>query len=287
MANPLSHFCNLLPLAVIGGADSVAVIDSSKDGSPHGERLCVIWNPPLLNIAANAITKESVKEKDEGSTKKRMSEDSVEAERRSGTTSSDTHSASSALHTKGCANCCGSKCEESSSSSSSSSSTKAVEKSRSAAGLDGGDNSALSDFCSACEDRLSYLSHRDPRGRGWKRKPQIANPYSASRDHLDDDGIDALMMATTGESMKRQRLSSITEASRLFSALVRLRVRTLAFCGVRKLVELVLRYSMKDLGTDRTSAHLTSKIASYRGGYSKEERRYAGTEYCTDASSVN
>ena len=38
IANPAIHFSKLLPLPCIGGAESLAVIDSTFDGSPHGER---------------------------------------------------------------------------------------------------------------------------------------------------------------------------------------------------------------------------------------------------------
>jgi DEAD/DEAH box helicase domain-containing protein len=61
--------------------------------------------------------------------------------------------------------------------------------------------------------------------------------------------------------------------SKLLATLVRLKVRTLAFCGVRKLVELVLKYSLSDLNSSSASAHLSQCVASYRGGYTKEERR--------------
>lgn len=38
IANPAVHFSKLLPLCAIGGPDSLAVVDSSSDGSPQGER---------------------------------------------------------------------------------------------------------------------------------------------------------------------------------------------------------------------------------------------------------
>lgn len=69
-----------------------------------------------------------------------------------------------------------------------------------------------------------------------------------------------------------RRLSSIFETSNIFCALVKKYLRTLAFCKVRKLVELVLGYSLRNLETSG-AAHLTSSVASYRGGYTKEERR--------------
>ena len=38
IANPATHFSKLLPLPCSGGVESLAVIDSTFDGSPHGER---------------------------------------------------------------------------------------------------------------------------------------------------------------------------------------------------------------------------------------------------------
>lgn len=40
---------------------------------------------------------------------------------------------------------------------------------------------------------------------------------------------------------------------------------------VRKIVELVLRYTLQDL--EQSAPHLCDTVASYRGGYTKEERR--------------
>ena len=42
-------------------------------------------------------------------------------------------------------------------------------------------------------------------------------------------------------------------------------------CQVRKIVELVLRYTLQSL--EQSAPHLCDRIASYRGGYTKEERR--------------
>ncbi|RYH00924.1 hypothetical protein EON65_48685, partial [archaeon] len=53
---------------------------------------------------------------------------------------------------------------------------------------------------------------------------------------------------------------------------LRKRVRTLAFCGVRRCVELVYKYT-SNLLTQHKQEDLISLLGSYRGGYSKEERR--------------
>jgi DEAD/DEAH box helicase domain-containing protein len=77
--------------------------------------------------------------------------------------------------------------------------------------------------------------------------------------------------AEAGE-VEVQRTSAIWETSCLFSALVRRRLRTLAFCRTRKLVELVLGYSLRNLEVSGTE-QLKNSVVSYRGGYTKEERR--------------
>ena len=141
------------------------------------------------------------------------------------------------------------------------------------------DVEALEAFCVGCEDRVYPLGDigtapvvRFPGGWQRRERPDPASTaaavtHAAADVEWDDDG-------QLREGMpKRERVSSITETAHLFSAFVRLRIRTLAFCGVRKLVELVLRYSKKDLGSDRKHAHLAAHVSSYRGGYTKEERR--------------
>lgn len=65
--------------------------------------------------------------------------------------------------------------------------------------------------------------------------------------------------------------SSIFETAMLLSALVKQRVRTLAFCSSRNLVELVLKYTKEDL--ESSAPELANKVRAYRAGYTKEERR--------------
>eukprot|EP01031_Cornospumella_fuschlensis_P025938 gene25938-31324_t len=68
------------------------------------------------------------------------------------------------------------------------------------------------------------------------------------------------------------RLSAIYEISQLLEILIIKGVRTLAFCGVRRCVELVYKY-VSTLLTQHKREDLIPLLASYRGGYSKEERR--------------
>ena len=65
--------------------------------------------------------------------------------------------------------------------------------------------------------------------------------------------------------------SPIYETAMLLSAMVKRGVRTLVFCKIRKLTELVLLYAKQDLG--RSAPGLASKVKAYRAGYTKEDRR--------------
>ncbi|CAM9206801.1 unnamed protein product, partial [Laminaria digitata] len=68
-----------------------------------------------------------------------------------------------------------------------------------------------------------------------------------------------------------RRRSPICETAQILAALVKQRVRTLAFCRTRKLTELTLRYGLQDL--EKTAPHMVSLVQGYRGGYTKDERR--------------
>jgi hypothetical protein len=135
-------------------------------------------------------------------------------------------------------------------------------------------------FLEGCEDRPQTLSS-DCVGyhRGWQRSRNAKNRKQQQgqraptivRVPLALAPVDAVKTDKKPHSnleqarMPRFRLSSITEMSQLLSFMVRLRVRTLAFCGVRKLVELVLKYCLSDLKSSSESEHLAECVASYRG----------------------
>ena len=140
------------------------------------------------------------------------------------------------------------------------------------------DEDSFSLFLEGCEDRPQTLSsdcvgyHRGwQRSRNTKKKNEYQGPRvpAVVRVPLALAAVDAVdkKSQTSPNQMKmpRFRLSSITEMSQLLSFMVRLRVRTLAFCGVRKLVELVLKYCLSDLRSSSESEHLAECVASYRG----------------------
>ncbi|MBN1483572.1 MAG: DEAD/DEAH box helicase [Chloroflexia bacterium] len=68
-----------------------------------------------------------------------------------------------------------------------------------------------------------------------------------------------------------ERRSAMAEATMLFSELVRLGVRTIAFVRARVVAELMLRRAREDL--QRTHPELVERIRAYRAGYLPEQRR--------------
>ncbi|MEA3337808.1 MAG: DEAD/DEAH box helicase [Chloroflexota bacterium] len=111
---------------------------------------------------------------------------------------------------------------------------------------------------------------------------------------VDDDGSPqgprsfALWNAPLIDKARTARRSANSEATNLFSALVRNQTRTIVFTRARKVAELILRYAREELkkgqnpegktrGIRRRSAKgdesLSSRIAAYRAGYTPEQRR--------------
>jgi DEAD/DEAH box helicase domain-containing protein len=68
------------------------------------------------------------------------------------------------------------------------------------------------------------------------------------------------------------RLSTISETSRLFAYLMQRGIRTIAFCKVRKICDVLLRAIRAELRLQRLE-ELTAKVMSYRGGYTAQDRR--------------
>ena len=70
-----------------------------------------------------------------------------------------------------------------------------------------------------------------------------------------------------------ERKSSIYETASLLALLVAAKVRTLAFVKVRKLTELVAKYTKDILLSNLHTARLANDVCSYRAGYLPEHRR--------------
>lgn len=68
-----------------------------------------------------------------------------------------------------------------------------------------------------------------------------------------------------------RRMSSNIESAVLFAELVRLGMRTICFCSVRKIAELVLDYAKRHLRY--AEPELVQRVTTYRGGLSARDRR--------------
>jgi len=143
------------------------------------------------------------------------------------------------------------------------------------AGMDRQHDEAMREFLRACEDR-----HRVPvswKGLYDKRKP---GSRLGTDVHVPDDG-DPTSRAGNSSNTSRflnrisehARDSPIVEIARLLAFCVRMRLRTLCFCGTRKLVEIVNRMAQEELRSTYQAEHLIPCVASYRGGYTAEDRR--------------
>jgi DEAD/DEAH box helicase domain-containing protein len=69
-----------------------------------------------------------------------------------------------------------------------------------------------------------------------------------------------------------RRSSPISEASRLLFTLMRKGVRTIVFCKIRKVCDLLLRSVRVELSSHQLE-ELKDKVVSYRGGYTPQDRR--------------
>jgi hypothetical protein len=147
----------------------------------------------------------------------------------------------------------------------------------------------MAEFLDGCEDRPATLSSNCVGyHRGWRRdkreraaggkmiSPTLRVPLllapaigdeKGKGTGKDVEGVQGGVKRLSESEYTRSRLSSIGEMSQLLTSLVKLRVRTLAFCGVRKLVELVLKYCLQSLKSSSSTEYLVECVASYRGTY--------------------
>lgn len=72
--------------------------------------------------------------------------------------------------------------------------------------------------------------------------------------------------------MKQGRVSTLVEASRLFRHFLSRGVRTIVFCKVRIVCEILMKQVRQDLLAEGRS-EMADRVMSYRSGYSAEDRR--------------
>ena len=237
VANPLQHACALT------GEREIEVI--SKDGSPHGSKSFVLWNPPLLqplgptrqkNYQSKAqqqehersIIRMARQERHNPSLLGKIDKGSEDSWSKSVALGQADHKLKQKLVREALAAI-----------SSSISSSKSLHSSSRVCNHQQKDE--------VLQEKVS-LENRMPPREDWIRKADhIRTPSSSSRS------------------------SPIVEISFLLSECVKHGLRTIAFCKTRKLSELVFTYTKEIIAT--TSPHRLDKISVYRAGYSPEERR--------------
>lgn len=94
---------------------------------------------------------------------------------------------------------------------------------------------------------------------------------------VDDDGSPsgpkwfALWNPPLIDLARAARRSPYSEATAIFTGLIRRSIRTIVFTQARKITELIYRYARMDL--EREAPGLADRISPYRAGYLPEERR--------------
>ena len=136
------------------------------------------------------------------------------------------------------------------------------------------DADAMADFLRSCEDR-----HRQP--VSWRGLYSDKDKSTKAKEKAADDAlagrVSQSVVSRKGTSLShinvQARESPIVDIARLLAFFVRLRLRVLCFCGTRRLVEMVNVIAKAELVRTYKAPHLVDKVASYRGGYTPEERR--------------
>lgn len=277
IANPADHFSKLIPVKVMGG--SLTVIGSDLDGSPQGERHFVIWNPPMKwnQMKSNNLNERKLLDdislsnptiqNDKSSYSERTTKFHDQLKPTHERTISEDSNVSFDVQTT----ISNTKIASSITEDPATEFFKSMENSRPATlGPDTAELQQLGEQ-GIIEERKYGVSYVG----GWKRKNRekktdkqesveiIAKPTKKRKN---------LVKSKEKQEVDFGRVSTIFETAQLFCALIRKELRTLAFCSVRKLVEMVLGYSLRLL-EQSGNGQLAPRVASYRGGYTKEERR--------------
>eukprot|EP00047_Mylnosiga_fluctuans_P020234 m.90018 g.90018 ORF g.90018 m.90018 type:complete len:1201 (-) comp8439_c0_seq2:215-3817(-) len=241
LANPHALFTQLVPVCPCSRPLTVV----STDGSPCGERVFVLWNPPLVGTSAAALRARGIgpNEVDELTT---ADETAVEI----ATVAPDPDSCGRLTELKAPA--------------------------PRAAAVPGPtdalpqENAAATSTVTEPPDQVAI--HIDGEPVDLDALLDVDGLFSDEEPSTPPGNppVSALLPKTS-PSKRQIRVSSIFEAAMIAVLLVKKRVRLLVFCKVRKLVELVLKYMRRELL--KSAPELVDVIAAYRGGYTWEERR--------------
>ena len=102
-------------------------------------------------------------------------------------------------------------------------------------------------------------------------KDDVTNTIDSERDD-SEKSLSCGQPIRNGETLFFRRHAA-DETALLLAKAVKNNVRCIAFCKTRSLVEWVYERTISALRSDAETQHLASRVDSYRGGYSVEERR--------------
>eukprot|EP01038_Epipyxis_sp_PR26KG_P004707 gene4707-6608_t len=292
ISNPAQHIENLIPLNFIRGLTipslnngQLTVIGPDRDGSPCGERTFIVWNPPIIaknntefiyefyqnldqNLDENSVVYSQSRAK-ENSAKNHMDNSHK----------SDKYLSSSSILFDSINHFTVDRCDR----------PNTLGTSNCVIKYSDSKQEELVEV-KAPECVTTYVG-------GWKRKNKKrkfkGNEEVDSRDTNYDNDNSSSLAAIKKNSNKQvngdqivskvanrsmpiiHRASAIYESSLLFTALIKQKIKTLAFCSTRKVTELVYNYSSSILrnGDNSHYEYLLPYVSSYRGGYTKQERR--------------
>lgn len=315
IANPAQHAMNLLGISgqsIDGSAtaqsSSLVVID--KDGSPHGEKEFVLWNPPLIHLTAGHTSREKSLEKSSHTTSAAGGggglggSDGVKAMQRNvcdiGTRAQqelrrarirsarqERHSA--VLHSSGLASGRATEKVPIASKSAGGKLQKMTQKQQQQLAAEAA--AALSSVTeTATRNSFHNAVSSQSNARITRKATTLLHAMSVDMPHADTTStpmasnshaqilVDRKTVlhtkaryGTTGVNKESRRSSPIVELSFLLAECVQHGLRTIAFCKTRKLSELVVAYTREILAI--TSPERSTNIAVYRAGYSPSERR--------------
>jgi ATP-dependent helicase YprA (DUF1998 family) len=108
----------------------------------------------------------------------------------------------------------------------------------------------------------------------YQSKKRRRTSRKAFPSHSNESGsaVSFSAQSLSPEKFIRRRHAA-DETAFLFAKAVASNIRCIAFCKTRCLVEWVYESTLSILRSDDNTAHLVSRIESYRGGYSASERR--------------
>jgi hypothetical protein len=287
----------------------LVIVDGDSDGSPQGERRILIWNPPKVD---NDKDKDSDKDKDKDNDNADINNDNTDINYDNkdnditktkviGDIIDNGHiddnniediiliSNTDITH-KNSPNIINSTSPLSFKEQCNARPTLFMDQSNSNVTIPTSNLVSPSKFIEQCSDRVATIgsptkTFNSPNkarkvlfNRGGNRRKKVFKIDDGNNNEDNDNNVSCEETNKSNEFKKSihkvgsSRKSSLLETSLIFTSIIKLRIRTIAFCGTRKLVELVLKYSLQEFNST-SFQFLSNYVSSYRGGYTLEERR--------------